>query len=193
MLAGDLAEFRPVRSEFRKPAPIWHAMCNLIDFGRQTYFDWQPVKQANNHRGIAMNQQTVQGNWDQIKGSLQQKWGQLTNDDLMNVQGSLEQLKGMLVEKTGETREAINSYLDSIGGSQMIENAMTSVRQYASNAAEHSQEIADEAMKQVKAGYVQTSRMVQQKPVESLAVCFGVGILTGVVAGLMVTVALNSL
>ena len=132
-----------------------------------------------------MNQQTVQGNWDQIKGSLQQKWGQLTNDDLMNVQGSIEQLKGMLIEKTGETREAVSSYLDSIGGQQMIEQAMASVRQYASNAAEHSQEIADQAVKQMKAGYIQTSRMVQQKPVESLAVCFGVGILTGVVAGLV--------
>jgi hypothetical protein len=37
----------------------------------------------------------------------------------------------------------------------------------------------------VRGGYVQTERMIQQRPLESLAVGFGAGLITGVILGLM--------
>jgi len=43
-----------------------------------------------------MNEQTLQGNWNEIKGKLKQKYGQLTDDDLTFVQGKEDELLGRL-------------------------------------------------------------------------------------------------
>ena len=43
-----------------------------------------------------VNQQTLQGNWNEIKGKLRNRWGQLTNDDLQQAQGNVDQLIGQL-------------------------------------------------------------------------------------------------
>jgi ElaB/YqjD/DUF883 family membrane-anchored ribosome-binding protein len=37
----------------------------------------------------------------------------------------------------------------------------------------------------MRGGYAQTERMVQQRPMESLAVGFGAGLITGVIIGLV--------
>ena len=37
----------------------------------------------------------------------------------------------------------------------------------------------------MRGGYVQTERMIQQRPLESLAVGFGAGLIAGVVIGLV--------
>jgi ElaB/YqjD/DUF883 family membrane-anchored ribosome-binding protein len=37
----------------------------------------------------------------------------------------------------------------------------------------------------LRGGYVQTERMIQQRPIESLAVGFGAGLIAGVIIGLV--------
>src|SRR5262245_7846004 len=54
-----------------------------------------------------VNQQTLQGNWNEIKGKLRSKWGQLTNDDLQTAHGNVDQLIGLIQRKTGEARSSI--------------------------------------------------------------------------------------
>jgi len=56
-----------------------------------------------------MNQQIFEGNWNEIKGKLREKWGQLTDDDLPQVRGDAEQIIGTIQRKTGEARERLNS------------------------------------------------------------------------------------
>ena len=52
-----------------------------------------------------MNQDQLEGNWKQLKGKLQEKWGNLTNDDLDVLEGRRENLSGRLQERYGLAKE----------------------------------------------------------------------------------------
>ncbi len=65
-----------------------------------------------------MNQERVEGNWMQLKGSLLEKWGKLTNDDLDVIEGKREQLSGKIQERYGIAKEAaeaqVTAFWDSL-------------------------------------------------------------------------------
>jgi uncharacterized protein YjbJ (UPF0337 family) len=134
-----------------------------------------------------MNQQTLQGNWNEIKGKVRSKWGSLTDDDLKTFNGNVDQLVGTIQRKTGEARESIEKFLDSLSedGASAISRASESVRSYAQQAAETVQQTSKQAADSVMGGYHEVEDMVRQRPAESLAVCFGVGVITGVVISLL--------
>ncbi len=52
-----------------------------------------------------MNWDQVAGNWKQLKGTVQEKWGKLTDDDLDVVAGKRDQLIGKVQERYGITKE----------------------------------------------------------------------------------------
>ena len=52
-----------------------------------------------------MNWDQVAGNWKQLKGTVQEKWGKLTDDDLDVVAGQRDQLIGKVQERYGITKE----------------------------------------------------------------------------------------
>lgn len=54
-----------------------------------------------------MNIQLVKGQWEQMKGSLKQKYAKLTDDDLKYVEGKEEELFGRLQKKLGLTKDAV--------------------------------------------------------------------------------------
>lgn len=56
----------------------------------------------------------IKGNWNQIKGQLKQKYGDLTDDDLTYTEGKEDELLGRLQEKTGESKEKLKNYIDQI-------------------------------------------------------------------------------
>ncbi len=56
----------------------------------------------------------IKGNWNQLKGKVQQKWGQLTDDDLTYQEGQENELIGRIQEKTGETKESVKRFIDSL-------------------------------------------------------------------------------
>jgi uncharacterized protein YjbJ (UPF0337 family) len=49
----------------------------------------------------------IKGNWNQIKGKLKQKYGQLTDDDLVFAEGKDEELLGRLQTRLGKTKEEL--------------------------------------------------------------------------------------
>ena len=53
-----------------------------------------------------MNADQFKGSWKQLKGKVQEKWGQLTNDDLDVIDGRVDQLVGRIQEKYGMARDA---------------------------------------------------------------------------------------
>ena len=55
----------------------------------------------------------IKGNWNQIKGKLKEKYGELTDDDLTYSEGKMDQLIGRIQEKTGRTRQEIESEIRS--------------------------------------------------------------------------------
>jgi len=122
--------------------------------------------------------------------------GQLTEDDLSKVDGNIQQLVGLIQRKTGETREKVESYLDELTNGSSVGNAVKAVKEttgkavesakaYAAQASETVQETAGHAAEQLRAGYAEAEQLVRRRPVESLAVCFGAGLITGVVVGLV--------
>ncbi|HYO24455.1 MAG TPA: CsbD family protein [Lacipirellulaceae bacterium] len=140
---------------------------------------------------MAINQQMLEGNWNEIKGKLHEKWGQLSNDDLSKAQGNVDQLVGVIQRKTGEARDRVEQFLNELtsGGASGVSKVAETVRSYASQAASHAagsvEDMGSRATDYVRGGYVQTERMIQQRPMESLAAGFGAGLIAGVVIGLM--------
>ncbi len=133
------------------------------------------------------NQQTLQGNWNEIKGRIRSHWGQLTDDDLSHFHGEVDSLVGAIQRKTGEGRESIEKYLNELTASagSTIGQAAESVRQYTQRATESMQTTARQAADQLRSGYGEAEHFVQDRPAESMAVCFGAGVVTGVLLGIL--------
>jgi len=136
---------------------------------------------------MTVNQQTIEGSWNQIKGKVRERWGQLTDNDLEGARGNIEYLVGLIQEKTGEARGEVETFLAhaAAGVSTLAERAKEAVVEQSLNVAKTAQQAAERAVDSARAGYNQTERLVRSRPVESLAVCFGIGLMTGVVVGLL--------
>ncbi len=52
-----------------------------------------------------MNKDIFEGKWEQIKGAVREKWGDLTDDDLAQINGNREKLLGKIQEAYGHSRE----------------------------------------------------------------------------------------
>ena len=58
-----------------------------------------------------MNRDRIEGNWKQVKGKIQQKWGKLTDDDLDVINGNREMLLGKIQEVYGIKKDAAEAEL----------------------------------------------------------------------------------
>ena len=61
-----------------------------------------------------MDKLQIKGNWNQIKGKLKQKYGELTDDDLAYVEGHEDELLGKLQVKTGKTKEQLAEEINKL-------------------------------------------------------------------------------
>ena len=52
-----------------------------------------------------MNWDRIEGNWTQIKGKVQEQWGELTDDDFDVIAGKRDQLAGKIQERYGIARD----------------------------------------------------------------------------------------
>jgi uncharacterized protein YjbJ (UPF0337 family) len=136
-----------------------------------------------------VNQQVLEGKWNELKGKIRTRWGQLTEDDLSSFHGEVDKLVGTIQRKTGEGRDAIENYLDELSTSAASGLGQTAenVRQYTNRAAESVQRTAKQAADQVRAGYVEAERFVHDRPRESLAICFGAGLIAGVLVSILIS------
>jgi uncharacterized protein YjbJ (UPF0337 family) len=60
-----------------------------------------------------MNSDTIQGNWKQLKGKVQQQWGKLTDDDFDVIDGKRKELIGRVQERYGIARDQAEKDVDS--------------------------------------------------------------------------------
>jgi len=56
-------------------------------------------------RGKNMNWDQIEGKWKQLKGSVKQQWGKLTDDDLDQIAGTRDRFVGKLQERYGLAKE----------------------------------------------------------------------------------------
>lgn len=59
-----------------------------------------------------MNSDQLEGKWKQVKGSVKQKWGKLTDDDIDVIAGKKDQLVGKLQERYGIAKEQAEKQAD---------------------------------------------------------------------------------
>lgn len=65
-----------------------------------------------NQGGMKMNWDQVEGKWKQMKGSVRERWGRLTDDDIEQISGNRDKLVGLLQERYGLVKEAAERELD---------------------------------------------------------------------------------
>jgi ElaB/YqjD/DUF883 family membrane-anchored ribosome-binding protein len=116
---------------------------------------------------------------------------------LQSAHGNIDQLIGLIQRKTGEARNSIEKFLDesASGGASAFSQAAETAKEYAQQAVEGIQgrskqateqfrKTYDQAAEQFKHGYEEAEHLIKDRPAESAAVCFGVGMLVGVILGL---------
>ena len=54
----------------------------------------------------------VAGKWKQLSGDVRSKWGNLTDDDLMQISGEREKLVGKIQERYGIAKDEANRQVD---------------------------------------------------------------------------------
>ncbi|WP_269222735.1 MULTISPECIES: CsbD family protein [Flavobacterium] len=61
-----------------------------------------------------MNTTELNGNWDEQKGKLKQKFAALTDNDLLFVEGKKDEMMGKLQIKLGKTKEELHKIIQAL-------------------------------------------------------------------------------
>ena len=56
----------------------------------------------------------LKGNWNEIKGKLKQKYGQLTDDDLTFAEGKEDELLGRVQKRLGKNKEEVREMIEKL-------------------------------------------------------------------------------
>jgi uncharacterized protein YjbJ (UPF0337 family) len=56
----------------------------------------------------------LKGGWNEVKGKLKQKYGQLTDDDLSFGEGKADELLGRLQQKLGKNKEDLRAEIEKM-------------------------------------------------------------------------------
>jgi uncharacterized protein YjbJ (UPF0337 family) len=58
-----------------------------------------------------MNTTLIKGNWNELKGKLKQKFGDLTDDDLIYSEGREDEMLGRLQKRLGKSKDEVRKLL----------------------------------------------------------------------------------
>jgi uncharacterized protein YjbJ (UPF0337 family) len=59
-----------------------------------------------------MNQDQFKGRWNQFKGELKKKWGEFTDDDILQIEGNYDKFTGTLQQRYGDRKAEVNKWAD---------------------------------------------------------------------------------
>jgi len=60
-----------------------------------------------------MNWDQVEGKWKELRGSVRERWGKLTDDDIDVIAGRRDQLAGKLQQQYGYGKEQAETEIDA--------------------------------------------------------------------------------
>lgn len=58
-----------------------------------------------------MNEQTIKGKWNELKGEIMNTWGKLTDDEVDRAKGNFQSLSGIIQQKYGTAKDQISDEL----------------------------------------------------------------------------------
>jgi uncharacterized protein YjbJ (UPF0337 family) len=64
-----------------------------------------------------MNNDIIKGKWKQLAGKIKQKWGDITDDDLVVAEGSSEYLAGKVQERYGIAKDVAEKQVKEFSNS----------------------------------------------------------------------------
>jgi len=56
----------------------------------------------------------LKGNWNEVKGKIKKKYGDVTDDDLAYTEGQADEMLGKLQQKTGKKKEELKKEIESM-------------------------------------------------------------------------------
>ena len=59
-----------------------------------------------------MNKEQFKGQWKQFKGELKSKWGDLTDDDLLEAEGDYDKFLGVVQKRYGDKKEELKNWTE---------------------------------------------------------------------------------
>lgn len=59
-----------------------------------------------------MNWNIVEGKWKRMAGSVKERWGEMTDNEIAETHGKRDQLEGLLQQKYGLTQQAATEQID---------------------------------------------------------------------------------
>jgi len=129
------------------------------------------------------------GMYHQYKGQIKERFGDIADDEFERASGSLESLVGMIQRKTGEARRTVEQFVKNLGNnaSDTASNAASQIQDYAEQARSSMKEGYSRVASGIQEGMETTQATIRQRPVESIAVALGAGILVGAVLGLLIS------
>ncbi|HEX8203170.1 MAG TPA: hypothetical protein VF590_22025 [Isosphaeraceae bacterium] len=115
-----------------------------------------------------LDTQRLNREWKTIRDRVHQRWGQLSDDDLIIHGHNVEQFLNRLHKVTGAPIPEIESFL-----AELLYGGSAAADRYAVEARERLQE-----------GAAQATRLVRSRPTGSVATAVGLGLIVGVLVGL---------
>jgi uncharacterized protein YjbJ (UPF0337 family) len=121
------------------------------------------------------NWTSIQGEWNKFKGQVKEKWGKLTDDDLMRIGGNRDQLIGTLQQRYGMAKDRVEEQVDEFASSASgwMQQAKNKVSDIAEQGKEYWQEHNIGEM------VTDLKQLITRYPVQSTLVGIGVGYLVG--------------
>ena len=135
-----------------------------------------------------VDQATFQGNWNQIKGKIKEKYGQLTDDDLQSFDGNMDQLIGKIQQRTGEGRQQVEEFLGTLSGDAsgilergrtMAQDAMHRGQEAMNQGMLRGRDMWDQTSGQMSERYHQAEDTIKSYPTQAVAIAFAAGLVTG--------------
>ena len=59
-----------------------------------------------------MNRDQFKGNWRQFKGEVKKKWGQLTDNDLVEAEGDYDKFLGVVQKRYGDRKQEVERWAE---------------------------------------------------------------------------------
>ncbi len=61
-----------------------------------------------------MNEETIKGKWNEIKGEIKTQWGKMTDDELDKTLGNVASISGLVQQRYGAKKEEVQAKIEGI-------------------------------------------------------------------------------
>ena len=130
-----------------------------------------------------VTREELKSHWDVVKNRLLQNWRELSDSELARFSGTPQQLISAVQEKTGASWNEIESFLSSVmrDGRSASQRVSGFAEQYGVDASQLARESYDQIAAATAKYSKNVARTVQRRPMESIAIAFGIGLVAGAV------------